>query len=360
LDHDLTIHRPDLAAKVSLIAGLDLRLVCIDPDAGRDDFHVLQGLRDDAAETEECCYAWQRWGATGSRGGHSLDGPHKEYEVTEILKGVFLEKSGAELGSIKPGDQALEGKYWLQPASVASREVQWQYYVADGVDGKKVDWYPYTQEASLEMEEIYAQHKANEQDARTAVRIVNSGYFSYTINLTEMHQTNTKTKKQREIRRAEGAEIQAADAEAEAYAGKKKAKPAAAAPVAAKAAAKGKVKAKVAKAPKPVKPVKPEKPLRLGKVYSSAAKKAGMRTKQVRAAMEAVLEIAAEEALKWGKFRLAKAINMKLVTKPAREEKAGINPFTKEPCIYKAKPEVKTIKAKPSSIFVRTLSKPKP
>ena len=35
---------------------------------------------------------------------------------------------------------------------------------------------------------------------------------------------------------------------------------------------------------------------------------------------------------------------MKLKEKPASPAKKGINPFTKEPCVFKAKPASKTVK----------------
>jgi len=373
LDPDLETHREDLFGNCEVIADLNFRCVRVDAARGKDDFHVIQGLRDTSEGVEEPkCYAWQRWGATGSRGGHSVEGPLEEAEVRERLAEVFHEKTGAALGEINPGDPAVaDGMYWLVPPIAPSREVQWQYYVSDGVDGKAPGWYPYQKDASMEMEEIFATHRAAENDPRTAVRVISSGYFSYTVDLTNMNQTNTKTKKQRDIRRAEGTDVQADDAEAEAYAGKKKkatimAKPAAAAPiVAAPAAPKAKGKAKVKKAAKakaakkPKPPPAPEtKPLTLDKTYAKAAKKTKMTKKQIRAAMEAVVEIAAEQAAKFGKFRLAKAINMKLVTKKATEEYVGTNPFTKAPHTFKAKPERKTVRAKPSKFFLRTLSKP--
>jgi hypothetical protein len=36
-----------------------------------------------------------------------------------------------------------------------------------------------------------------------------------------------------------------------------------------------------------------------------------------------------------------------VVTKPATPERKGINPFTKEPTVFKAKPARKTLKARP-------------
>ena len=44
---------------------------------------------------------------------------------------------------------------------------------------------------------------------------------------------------------------------------------------------------------------------------------------------------------------LANVRNMKLKKKPARPARKGVNPFTKEPCVFKAKPASKTVRAFP-------------
>ena len=48
---------------------------------------------------------------------------------------------------------------------------------------------------------------------------------------------------------------------------------------------------------------------------------------------------------KSGSFKLAGMLNMKLKNKPATAARKGINPFTKEPCVFKAKPASKTVRA---------------
>ena len=39
--------------------------------------------------------------------------------------------------------------------------------------------------------------------------------------------------------------------------------------------------------------------------------------------------------------------SLKLKKKPARPARKGVNPFTKEPCVFKAKPASKTVRALP-------------
>merc|ERR1712110_671727 len=79
-------------------------------------------------------------------------------------------------------------------------------------------------------------------------------------------------------------------------------------------------------------------------VYQSVAETTGLKTKEVKGAVEAVMGVAAEELKKTGSFKIAGMLNMKLKKKPARPARKGVNPFTKEPCVFKAKPASKTVK----------------
>jgi nucleoid DNA-binding protein len=79
-------------------------------------------------------------------------------------------------------------------------------------------------------------------------------------------------------------------------------------------------------------------------VYQSVAETTGLKTKEVKGAVEAIMGVASEELKKTGSFKLAGMLNMKLKKKPARPAKKGVNPFTKEPCVFKAKPASKTVR----------------
>merc|ERR1711967_46273 len=81
--------------------------------------------------------------------------------------------------------------------------------------------------------------------------------------------------------------------------------------------------------------------------YSAVAETTGLKSKDVKACVEGLIEIAAEQLKKNGSFKLAGALNLKLKKKPARPARKGINPFTKEPCVFKAKPASKTVRALP-------------
>merc|ERR1711904_749151 len=79
-------------------------------------------------------------------------------------------------------------------------------------------------------------------------------------------------------------------------------------------------------------------------VFQSVAETTGMKTKDVKGVVDAFMGVAVEQVKKSGSFKFAGMLNMKLKNKPATKAKKGINPFTKEPCVFKAKPASKTVK----------------
>merc|ERR1719145_143494 len=81
--------------------------------------------------------------------------------------------------------------------------------------------------------------------------------------------------------------------------------------------------------------------------YSSVAETTGLKAKEVKSVVEGIVALAASQLKSTGKFKLAGALNMKLKKKPAQPARKGVNAFTKEPCVFKAKPASKTVKALP-------------
>jgi nucleoid DNA-binding protein len=69
--------------------------------------------------------------------------------------------------------------------------------------------------------------------------------------------------------------------------------------------------------------------------------------KDVKGIIEAMATIGHVELKKNGVFIVPGLIRMVVVKKPATKERKGINPFTKEPTIFKAKPARKVIKGRP-------------
>ena len=69
--------------------------------------------------------------------------------------------------------------------------------------------------------------------------------------------------------------------------------------------------------------------------------------KDVKAVIESLAEIGYKELNKSGAFVLPGFAKFVVVKKPATKERSGINPFTKEPMIFKAKPARKIVRARP-------------
>merc|ERR1712125_269980 len=82
-------------------------------------------------------------------------------------------------------------------------------------------------------------------------------------------------------------------------------------------------------------------------VFQSVAETTGMKTKDVKGVVDAFMGVAVEQVKKSGSFKIAGMLNMKLKNKPATKARKGINPFTKEPCVFKAKPASKTVRCLP-------------
>ena len=105
------------------------------------------------------------------------------------------------------------------------------------------------------------------------------------------------------------------------------------------------------KAMKAMKSMKTSNVMTTTAAYGSVAETCGLKTKDVRAVMEGIVAVAAEQLKKNGSFKIAGALNLKLKKKPARPARKGVNPFTKEPCVFKAKPASKTVRALPMKKF---------
>jgi nucleoid DNA-binding protein len=69
--------------------------------------------------------------------------------------------------------------------------------------------------------------------------------------------------------------------------------------------------------------------------------------KDVRGVIEALTEIGYKELKKTGAFFVPGFAKFVVIKKPATKERKGINPFTKEPTIFKGKPARKIIRARP-------------
>ena len=73
----------------------------------------------------------------------------------------------------------------------------------------------------------------------------------------------------------------------------------------------------------------------------------GLSKKSVKDLLQGLTDIAHKELKKTGTFVLPGLAKFVVVKKPATKARKGINPFTKEPTVFKAKPARKAIKIRP-------------
>jgi nucleoid DNA-binding protein len=69
--------------------------------------------------------------------------------------------------------------------------------------------------------------------------------------------------------------------------------------------------------------------------------------KDVKGIIESLASIGYKELNRSGAFVLPGFAKFVVIKKPATKERSGINPFTKEPMIFKAKPARKVVRARP-------------
>lgn len=119
-----------------------------------------------------------------------------------------------------------------------------------------------------------------------------------------------------------------------------------AAPKAAKPAPKAAAPKTVAA--KPVKITAAGKIRTKGEVYTTIAEASGLPRKQVANVFDILGSmIAADIKSKPGVFAVPGLMKITCVVKPATKEREGVNPFTGEKMVFKAKPARKAIKVRP-------------
>jgi len=93
----------------------------------------------------------------------------------------------------------------------------------------------------------------------------------------------------------------------------------------------------------------PKGPLSKSALVEAMAKSSGdnLTRKDVKGFLELVASIGQAELKKTGLFVLPGLVRMLVIKKPATKARKGINPFTGQPAVFKAKPARKVIKARP-------------
>ena len=82
-------------------------------------------------------------------------------------------------------------------------------------------------------------------------------------------------------------------------------------------------------------------------VVAQICKDAELSRKQVAAVFESLNGIIKKSLRSHGVFTLPGLLKMKVVKKPATKARQGINPFTKEKMMFKAKPASKKVRVLP-------------
>lgn len=82
---------------------------------------------------------------------------------------------------------------------------------------------------------------------------------------------------------------------------------------------------------------------------TTLAEKSGLNKKQAESAIDSMNALVIQQlgARGPGEVLIPGLLSLYVVEKPATPQHEGVNPFTKEPMTYKAKPARKVIKARP-------------
>ena len=78
-----------------------------------------------------------------------------------------------------------------------------------------------------------------------------------------------------------------------------------------------------------------------------AAENEGLSKKDVKGVIESLATVGYKELKKSGSFLVPGFAKFVVIKKPATKERKGINPFTKEPTVFKARPARKIVRARP-------------
>jgi DNA-binding protein HU-beta len=82
-------------------------------------------------------------------------------------------------------------------------------------------------------------------------------------------------------------------------------------------------------------------------LIQKVADASSLAKKDVKGVIECLATVGYKELKKSGVFLLPGFAKFVVIKKPATKERTGINPFTKEPTVFKAKPARKIVRARP-------------
>ena len=85
-------------------------------------------------------------------------------------------------------------------------------------------------------------------------------------------------------------------------------------------------------------------------LIDAVSESSGVSKNDVKVVIENMATVGYKELSESGEFVIPGFVKMSVVNKPATEARSGINPFTKEPMEFAAKPASKTVKASPLKV----------
>jgi nucleoid DNA-binding protein len=92
-----------------------------------------------------------------------------------------------------------------------------------------------------------------------------------------------------------------------------------------------------------------QKPMTKTEILNALAEGTGLSKKEVAGVLDQLGELIGDNLGKKGPgvFNVPGLMKVKVIRKPATPEREGINPFTKEPTVFKAKPARNVVKILP-------------
>lgn len=91
----------------------------------------------------------------------------------------------------------------------------------------------------------------------------------------------------------------------------------------------------------------PGKRMSKSQFINTFAEKTGMNKKQATATLNTLNAMAVEQLGSSGELVIPGLVKLNVAERPATQEREGINPFTKQPMVFKAKPARRVVKARP-------------
>jgi nucleoid DNA-binding protein len=93
----------------------------------------------------------------------------------------------------------------------------------------------------------------------------------------------------------------------------------------------------------------PNKRMTKSEFVTALAEKSGLNHQQASSALDVIGDIITQQLGKGGpgEVLIPGLLSLNVINRPATFEREGVNPFTKEPMTYKAKPACRVIKVRP-------------